>query len=143
MDNIGGDKESVIDLTEELSKSDWVGVGKLWSDMLPMCVRLQKISQMSIPDTPIIAAAFPNSEVSVLDFLNWNLPPISSLLLSRPIPERDFVERLEITFGQAWLDGAKAVRDQRFNDGIDRFPFMEERHNLVGDRKQTIDGSQC
>lgn len=37
-----------------------------------------------------------------------------------PIPNDDFLDKLNDDTGQAWLDGARSIIDQRFNDGRDR-----------------------
>ena len=43
--------------------------------------------------------------------------------MSRPIPPKHFLERLENEIGQAWFDGAKSVVDTRFNNSSDRLPL--------------------
>jgi hypothetical protein len=44
-------------------------------------------------------------------------------LMSRPIPQKEFLSRLEEEAGQAWFDGCKSLLDPRYNDGSDRFPL--------------------
>jgi hypothetical protein len=44
-------------------------------------------------------------------------------LISRPVPSPEFIRNLETVCGQAWLDGAKSIMDQRFNDGTDHLPL--------------------
>jgi hypothetical protein len=46
-----------------------------------------------------------------------------SVLLTRPIPTRVFVDSLRDLLGQAWLDGAKSLIDPRINNGQDRLPL--------------------
>jgi hypothetical protein len=42
-----------------------------------------------------------------------------TVLKSRPIPPKDFLDKLEKDIGQAWFDGAKSVIDMRFNNSVD------------------------
>jgi hypothetical protein len=46
-----------------------------------------------------------------------------SLLATRPIPNDDFLDQLESIKGQAWLNGAQAIIDHRYNDGADLLPL--------------------
>ena len=43
--------------------------------------------------------------------------------MSRPVPPKHFLEKLENEIGQAWFDGAKSVVDPRFNNGTERLPL--------------------
>ena len=84
---------------------------------------------------------FPTQNISVTDLLKKSLPPRSSALITSkrstwfskekphssldclmdgPIPNDDFLDKLNDDTGQAWLDGARSIIDQRFNDGRDR-----------------------
>jgi hypothetical protein len=61
-------------------------------------------------------------------------------LLSRPVPPHNFVEQLDNALDQQWLNGAKSVTDQQFNDGMDTLPlwattFWKEVLKLDGMQK--------
>ena len=97
-----------------------------------------------VPDNVLQMAHLPSSNVPVVDFVAWELPHLSSeiiptkaekwfskdspsisfhVLLSRPVPSGEFVRKLDIAYGQAWLDGAQSIIDYRFNNGSDRLPL--------------------
>ena len=99
----------------------------------------------AVPDSVIEMVHLPSPDVLVADFVAWELPRVSSeiistkpeiwfsknapsinsiqVILSRPVPSREFVRRLDIAYRQAWLDGARSISDHRFNEGTDCLPL--------------------
>ncbi|KAJ6587364.1 hypothetical protein B0H10DRAFT_2234035 [Mycena sp. CBHHK59/15] len=84
------------------------------------------------PDLPIldfVALELPNQSHSLVltkprSWYSDDIPVTDvGCLLSRPIPPKDFLLRLEEEAGQAWFDGCKSILDPRYNDGSDRFPL--------------------
>ena len=135
----------IDDVETKFVACDWIGVGKSYNpSKIPFFVILEQGRQTAIPDSFLYEAHLPNPNISVKEFVAWPLPCISleiistkvqlwfskkapsdnmDALLSRPVPPRDFVEQLDNALGQQWLNGAKSVTDQRFNDGMDPLPL--------------------
>jgi hypothetical protein len=87
---------------------------------------------------------FPAADIPILEFVKLKIPqqnktfvlsksrtwyssdvPTTDVacLMSRPIPPKEVLSRLEKEAGQAWFDGCKSILDPRYNDGRDRFPL--------------------
>ena len=152
----------IDDFEAKFIAHDWIGVGRNYDlRTIPFSVILEKGRQTAIPDYFLHEAHLPAPNTSVKKFVAWILPRVSSeiistkvqlwfskrspsnnlnlkdTLLSRPIPPYDFVEQLDNAVGQQWLDGAKSITDQRFNDGMEALPlwaimFWKEVHKLNG-----------
>lgn len=112
---------------------------------IPTSVIIASSKVAEIPQN-VTSTQLPMANLSVIDFLSYELPRVSSELISskidvwfnreppnismdldntlirRSIPSHDFLKQLEVAFGQAWFDGAKSVVDQQFN-GKDRLPL--------------------
>ncbi|KAF8148090.1 hypothetical protein B0H34DRAFT_669139 [Crassisporium funariophilum] len=134
-----------VDDDDFFEEEEWIGRGRVydWAN-LPGCVTSAKNATLAIPQNFVGQGQLPKSSLSVMDFLSFKLPRLSSeiissktstwfstdkpntdveVLLLRPIPSSQFIHNLDAVYGQAWLDGAKSVVDQRFNDGADRLPL--------------------
>ena len=134
---------------EEVDKpfieKDWIGRGKVYdATRIPIFVIMARSKAAEIPHN-VISVQLPKTSLSVTEFLSCELPrvsselisskasvwfnpqppniPMDSTLLRRSIPSPIFLKQLEDASGQAWLDGAKSVVDQRFNDGKDLLPL--------------------
>lgn len=123
--------------------SHWINVGKTYpTTNTPYEVVWARARLLRIPN--LETRHLPAPELSVKNFLGIALPQESAeiittkaklwfsrdepttdikILLSRPIPPKTFITKLESALGQAWFDGAKSVVDVRFNNGTERFPF--------------------
>jgi len=134
-----------VDDDELFEEKEWIGRGKKYDwAVLPGYVTSAKNSSLEIPDFFARQAPLPQETLSISNFLSFKLPRLSSeiistktsawfstdspttntnVLLSRPVPAPEFIKNLETVYSQAWLDGAKSVVDQRFNDGADRLPL--------------------
>jgi hypothetical protein len=131
-----------IDDPHPFNAEDWIGQKKKYSKV-PYFVREACSKAFAIPAAQV-AKLFPGPDITVADLLKKELPPRSSAIISskpeswfskdmphtnlehyfaRPIPNDTFVDELHKSSGQAWLDGAKSIVDQRFNDGEDRVPL--------------------
>ncbi|KAL1661458.1 hypothetical protein GGF50DRAFT_61078 [Schizophyllum commune] len=133
---------------DSFHEAEWVGTGKTYDlSTLPAYVIDAKAHLLSIPED-FIATHLPwkNTPLPVMRVLSLAIIPrpeysfvalkVSSFfskdepgevdpvaLLSRSIPAADVLLRYENTLGQAWLDGARSIVDQRYNAGRDRLPF--------------------
>ncbi|KAF8167513.1 hypothetical protein B0H34DRAFT_854442 [Crassisporium funariophilum] len=125
-------------------ENNWIGQRKKYTDV-PAFVRWKHDKDLEIPPTSIKCANFPEPDLTVNEFITFNLPRISSEIISnkvgmwfskdapnilnaqtvidRSVPSPVFLNRLKEAAGQAWLDGAKSIIDWRFNDGADRLPL--------------------
>jgi hypothetical protein len=135
------------DISQPFIEKDWIGRGQIYNTAtIPTFVIIASSKVTEIPQN-VTSTQLPMANLSVIDFLSYELPRVSSELISsktglwfnheppnismdsdntllrRSIPSPDFLKQLEIAFGQAWFDGAKSVVDQRFNDGKDRLPL--------------------
>ena len=137
---------NIIDLDEPptFRREEWIGQNKAYSRKdLPYFVIDACTKALAIPSREM--TKFPAQNISVTDLLKKFLPPRSSALITskpstwfskekphsnldclvdRPIPSDDFLDKLNDDTGQAWLDGAQSIIDQRFNDGRDRLPLF-------------------
>lgn len=134
-----------VDDDELFEEKVWIGRGKKydWAN-LPGSVTSAKNASLEVPGDFLHRAHLPPSNLSVANFLSFKLPRLSSeiissktstwfspdepatdndILILRPVPLPEFIHSLDTNYGQAWLDGAKSVVDQRFNDGADRLPL--------------------
>ncbi|KAF8801615.1 hypothetical protein BYT27DRAFT_7261749 [Phlegmacium glaucopus] len=106
-----------VDDDELFDEKEWIGRGKKPS-YLP-----------NLPITDFLSFKLPrlSSEIISSKTSTWfstDKPTANnSILILRPVPSPEFLNNLEAAYGQAWLDGAKSVIDQRFNDGTDCFPL--------------------
>ena len=133
------------DIDKPFIEKDWIGRGKIYNrTTLPAFVTIAMSDIVEIPRN-IASNQLPAANLSIPDFLAFDLPRISSELISskaavwfnaeppntpmynsllrRSIPSPEFLKQIDNAFGQAWFDGAKSVVDQRFNDGKDRLPL--------------------
>lgn len=114
---------------------DWVGKNATYSEDLPKHIRdaisrhfvisrddIQFIPPAETPIAKLLSLAIPKIEASLVfpESGNWFSPraPNDSIvdLFSRPIPPYDFLKRLKKHSGQAFLDGAKSIKDLRFKE---------------------------
>ena len=124
-------------------EANWIGLGKQYpTTNTPYEVHWAKQELLQIPVTQ--EAHFPPSSVSVTQFLHITLSPQSAeiintwpqtwfssdlpctnttVLMSRPVPPKSFLDKLEKKFVQAWFDGAKSVVDPRFNNSTEHLPL--------------------
>jgi hypothetical protein len=131
-----------IDDPPPFNVEDWIGKNKDYS-AVPYFIRDACTKAFAIP---VVQAKklFPAPDISVTDLLKKELPPRSSAFISskpeawfskdmphtnfdhyvtQTIPNDAFVDKLHKIAGQAWLNGANSVIDQRFNDGQDHTPL--------------------
>ncbi|KAI5884956.1 uncharacterized protein SCHCODRAFT_01176952 [Schizophyllum commune H4-8] len=144
--------EHTVDFTRDdagsFHEDEWIGTGKTYDTrILPDYVTDAKARLLSIPAdfvathlpwknaplpvTRVLSLAIiPRPEYSFValrasSFFSKDKPgevdPVT--LLSRSIPAADVLLKYENSLGQAWLDGARSIVDQRYNDGRDRMPF--------------------
>ena len=123
---------------------EWIDTGKQEHVDLLDFVKSTREAARVVPDDVLRMVHLPSPNVLVVDFVAWELPRLSSeiistkaetwfskdspsinihILLSRPVPSEEFVKKLDIAYQQAWLDGAQSIVDYRFNDGSDRLPL--------------------
>lgn len=134
----------------------WIGKGKIFpsnSSAFPDLKGYRK-RKLFIPED-FYRYTFPNSEVTVKDFLALRLPkesyalvhPSASTcfstfpanddvkhLIPRALPSRSFVEAMSKEFGQALLDGAVSVEDPSYKNS--RLPlwsvqYWQEMYKVV------------
>ena len=133
------------DVDKPFIEKDWIRRGRIYNrTTLPTSVTIAISKLIEIPPN-VASTQLPNSNLSITDFIAFDLPhmsselissktavwfnveppntPMDSGLLKRGIPSPEFVKQIEDAAGQAWFDGAKSVVDQRFNDGNDRLPL--------------------
>jgi hypothetical protein len=138
----------VLDISNHESNifvaKDWIKAGKKYTQSLPQVVQEAKRAVLATPRTFLERATIPSPEMPVVEFIQHNLPHVSSeiiitepskwfshdtpttnldLLLTRSVPATEFVAKLEEAAGQEWFDGATSIIDHRFNDGADRLPL--------------------
>jgi len=131
-----------IDEPPHFNAEDWIGQKKQYSTALyfiwDACLKA-----FAIPTTQV-AKLFPGPDITVADLLKKELPPRSSAIIiskleswfskdvphtnfehyfTQPIPNDAFVDDLHKIAGQAWLDGANSIADQRFNNSQDHVPL--------------------
>ena len=124
-------------------ESEWIGVQRCYPTLnTPYEVEWAKQALLKIPEAQIIH--FPSPILPVTQFIQLNLAPQSAeiimtkpqmwfspdkptsditVLISRPIPPKGFLDKLTQAMGQAWFDGAKSIVDVRFNNSTDRLPL--------------------
>lgn len=135
------DMDKEAGLVFEVTK--WIGCGRTYKDVpLYVCEALTSIRK--IPDA-IMASCIPSPQVPIIDFVNIPLPAQSSelvttrpaawfstdppdknathLLLSRTLPPKAHLDRMDAEMGQAWFNGNISIIDHRFNGGRDRLPW--------------------
>jgi len=102
------------------------------------------LTSSQVPATSWYTRYYPPDNTSVLQFIAVSLPDASKdmitvspsiwfslnspttnpiCLLTRPIPDANFLKCLEDISGQAWFDGSKLIMDSRYNDGRDCLPL--------------------
>jgi hypothetical protein len=137
--------DTIIDLDEPpiFRREEWIGKKKTYSRKdLPYFVI--NACRKALAISPHEMSRFPAHNIAVSDLLKKILPPRTSALVTskpkmwfskdlphtsmdcladRPIPSDDFLTKMDEIAGQAWLDGALSIVDQRFNDGEDRLPL--------------------
>jgi hypothetical protein len=112
----------------------WIGKNKRYpASETPDYILAARSEVMAIPAA--YAVFIPDARLSISDLLRANLPVQSSALITtaarrafckdepnedlaclavRHIPPRTWLQQLEAAFGQAWFDGARSIRDERF-----------------------------
>jgi hypothetical protein len=133
------------DVNKPFIEKDWIGRGKIYNRaILPTFITIAKSKVTEIPQN-VTFTHLPKANLSITDFLAFDLlhmsselissktavwfnleppnTPMDNALLKRSIPSPEFLKQIEDASGQAWFDGAKSVVDQRFNDGKDRLPL--------------------
>ena len=135
-----------IDLTQtpEFDKEQYIGQGKEYisSGAIPIGVLAAQQQMVSLPE--FAAALLPLASTPVAQFIDIDLPQVTSgfimykakgwfskdkpnvdvtPLRHRPVPNEDFLQELDSTFGEAWLDGARSIIDQRCDDVKERLPL--------------------
>jgi hypothetical protein len=137
--------ENIDDIDEPpiFHRHEWIGRKNIYSRKeLPLFVLDACDAAFAIPANEM--TRFPNPSIAVTNLLKKSLPPKSAALVmskpatwfsnappqenidfldTRPIPDDDFLDKLQILAFQAWLDGAQSIIDQRYNDGTDRLPL--------------------
>ncbi|KAJ3920095.1 hypothetical protein F5877DRAFT_38885 [Lentinula edodes] len=138
-----------IDIGEEerivFDPSVWIHKGKTW-DNPPLHVfhardtafelPLQMKKLLPAPDLPIVdflQLKFPiqSHSLNIYSLDSWfshDSPDTSDqacvdMLWRRSIPSVELLKDLRVARGQKWLDGAKSIRDPRYNRGNDLFPL--------------------
>jgi hypothetical protein len=137
----------VLDIDKEaglvFDATRWIGCGQAYKDV-PLYVCKAFTSTCKIPDD-VMASYIPSPQVPIIEFINLPLPAQSSelittrpaawfstdppdknatqLLLSRTIPPKAHLDKLEAEMGQAWFNGNISIIDHRFNSGRDRLPW--------------------
>ena len=123
--------------------SEWIGIGKRYPTInTPYEVQWARDKLLKIPETE--AECLPSPSLPVTQFLQLNLPPQAAeiittkprtwfsndepctevtVLMTRPIPPKSLLVKLEKEINQAWFDGAKSVIDTRYNSSTDRLPL--------------------
>ncbi|KAF4621774.1 hypothetical protein D9613_012142 [Agrocybe pediades] len=137
---------TIDESASEFNEKEWIGRGKIYKvQNLPGFVTAAHEKTLDIPDASGLCSLRPDRKLSVIEFLAFRMPRVSSeiihtktelwysqdlptmdgfkILSSRPVPSPSFVEELYQKHGQAWLDGAQSVVDHRVNDGSDRLPL--------------------
>lgn len=141
------DMPNVLDVDKDaglvFNATKWIGCGRTYKDVpIYVCEALTSIRK--IPDA-VIASCIPNPQVPIIEFINFPLPKQSSelittrpmawfstdppdenaiqLLLSRTIPPKAFLDKMDADMGQAWFDGNISIIDHRVNGGSDRLPM--------------------
>ena len=135
--------EEIEDLHAVFIEADWIKARKVFDAGIPSFVALEKNDRMAIPQA-FCTCTFPPSTIPINTFLSWKIPRQSSeiiatkatewfsedepstdvsVLQTRGILSKDFIEDLESVAGQAWLNGSKLIIDQRYNNGTDRLPL--------------------
>ena len=130
---------SVIEIPDdtpitEWVESEWIGKGKKYpASDVPLVIQMARSKVLAIPLT--YTAYIPSRHLSISDLLNAELPVQSAALISiaavnvfstekpneditclktRPIPPKEWLDKLEKAFGQAWFDGAQSIVDPRY-----------------------------
>ncbi|KAL1684578.1 hypothetical protein GGG16DRAFT_68050 [Schizophyllum commune] len=144
--------EHTVDFTRDdagsFHEDEWICTGKTYDTRtLPNYVIDAKAHLLSIPEdfvathlpwknaplpvTRVLSLAIiPRPEYSFVAlkaslFFSKDQPVVVDpvTLLSRSIPAPNVLLKYENALGQAWLDGAQSIIDQRYNGGDDRLPF--------------------
>jgi hypothetical protein len=137
----------VIDVDKEagvvFDATKWIGCGRTYKDVpIYVCEALTSIRK--IPHA-VVASSIPSPQLPIIEFINFPLPAQSAelvtmrptawfstdppdqnatqLLLSRTIPPKAFLDKLETETGQAWFNGNISIIDHRVNGGRDRLPM--------------------
>jgi hypothetical protein len=151
-----------MDLDEEqgsttFEPSKWIQRGLKYQSV-PFHVINAHLHALDIPET---VPRLPDPDVPITEFLCLALPIQSvntitskpdqwfsndspngdvSILLTRPVPNMEFLAQLKATAGQAWLDGATSVIDKRFADSKDRLPLWVISYWI---KLETVVGTQA
>lgn len=130
---------SVIEIPDdtpitEWIEDEWIGKGKIYpASDVPLVIQMARSRVLAIPLT--YTMYLPSRQLSITDFLKAELPVQSSALISiaainvfsteepneditclktRPIPPKEWLDKLEKAFGQAWFNGAWSIVDPRY-----------------------------
>ncbi|KAJ3859861.1 hypothetical protein EV359DRAFT_85928 [Lentinula novae-zelandiae] len=139
-------------------RDKWIGKRISYSaNSLPLCVVLARCDEEIVPIE--FQKFYPLSSLSFQQYIRIPLPDHSyalssftserwfsndvpdtrtmgelwKLLTSRPLPTSGKLTRLYGDFGQFWLNGARSIRDPRFNSGKERLPLwvLTAWHDMV------------
>ncbi|KAH7867805.1 uncharacterized protein C8R40DRAFT_1061903 [Lentinula edodes] len=139
-------------------RDKWIGKRISYSaNTLPLCVILARCDEEIVPIE--FQKFYPSSSLSFQQYIRIPLPDRSyalssftserwfsndvpdtrtmgelwKLLTSRPLPTSGELTRLYGDFGQLWLNGARSIRDPRFNSGKERLPLwvLTAWHDMV------------
>ena len=137
--------EVVNDIDEPFVEKEWIGQDKKYDwEKLPGYITCARHEVMEIPPDFLSRSCLPKPNLSVTEFFSCELLRLSSeiisskinvwfnadrpnigydVMISRPIPSADFINRLDAASGQAWIGGANSIVDHQYNDGRDRLPL--------------------
>ena len=146
----------------KFNAKDWIGQGRKYKDV-PTDVVIARIKLLALPSE--LHLQLPSSDIPIPEFINLSLPTQSAslntfhtdqwfgqqepatdpekaytLVTRRTIPSLATLDQLEGAFGQKWFDGAKSIRDPRYNQGRDQLPLWvltlwRTLHNLIKDQQ--------
>jgi hypothetical protein len=120
---------------QEWDEREWIGTGKKYpiSGKVPAFIEAARSRALAVPSA--FSSSIPSSKISITDLLKAKLPVQSSALIMHtttgafskeepnedltclktcPIPLKEWLEKLDKDFGQAWLNGARSIKDERY-----------------------------
>jgi len=72
----------ILDDTGTFNEQEWIGTGKQECTDLPNFVKSAREAARAVPDSVIEKIHLPSPDVLVADFVAWELPRISSEIIS-------------------------------------------------------------
>jgi hypothetical protein len=120
---------------QEWVESKWIGTGKKYpiSGKVPAFIEAAHSRALAVPSA--LSSYIPSQKMSITDLLKAELPVKSSALVMHtaagafskeelnedlnclkihPIPPKDWLEKLDKEFGQAWFNGAQSIKGERY-----------------------------